>query len=458
MGPANCAVVGCHNCTQYLQKWKESSCHLHENVLHKDCSCEAPFRLYMFPSIKRFSHKRTIWINLLKREKQNKKEWEPRPSDRVCSEHFVDPNPTLKLGYDKREETPRRKLFRQPYVKPQKKASCTLTSTRQTSPSSTALVDLQSPLSAKNTYPPDFTTPYSSMYTDAPYRDIASPASSDHCYSAVTERKCDACTYKDTLIKSYITKVSHLTRKVRLLRMQNRKKAKKIKPLSWSNIKSDKKMNFYTGLSSILLFNALFSLIEPFLKKITYWRGTKHSKTISSKLSKRTFSPSSQKKLSPKDELFLTLMRLRLGLLNEDLADRFNISPASCSNTFKTWIRFLNDTLGKALVCWLPKESILENMPKVYRKAGHNKLRVIIDCSEVFIERAKALDTQAATWSDYKSHNTFKFLIGISPTGFITFLSDCYGGRASDKFICADSEFYDCLEAYDEVMADRDIK
>jgi len=106
-------------------------------------------------------------------------------------------------------------------------------------------------------------------------------------------------------------------------------------------------------------------------------------------------------------------------------------------------------------VCWLPKESILENLPKVYRKAGHSKLRVTIDCSEVFIERPKALDTQAATWSDYKSHNTIKFLIGISPTGFITFLSDCYGGRASDKFICADSQFYDCLEACDEVMANR---
>ena len=50
-------------------------------------------------------------------------------------------------------------------------------------------------------------------------------------------------------------------------------------------------------------------------------------------------------------------------------------------------------------------------MPQVYRKAGHTKLCVIIDCSEVFIERAEILDTQAVTWSDYKPHNTFKYLI-----------------------------------------------
>ena len=94
-------------------------------------------------------------------------------------------------------------------------------------------------------------------------------------------------------------------------------------------------------------------------------------------------------------------------------------------------------------------------MPDIYRKAGHHNLRCIIDCTELFVERPKALDLQAQTWSDYKSHNTIKFLIGISPNGYITFISDCYTGRASDKFICNDSGFYDLLERDDEIMADR---
>ena len=82
-------------------------------------------------------------------------------------------------------------------------------------------------------------------------------------------------------------------------------------------------------------------------------------------------------------------------------------------------------------------------------------LRCIIDCAEVFVERPKSLLIQAQTWSDYKHHNTFKFLIGISPTGFITFISSCYGGRTTDKFICSDSGFYDLLDRGDEIMADR---
>ena len=35
------------------------------------------------------------------------------------------------------------------------------------------------------------------------------------------------------------------------------------------------------------------------------------------------------------------------------------------------------------------------------------------------------------------------------------FLSDCYGGRTTDQFICKDSNFYNLLEAADEIMGDR---
>ena len=89
-------------------------------------------------------------------------------------------------------------------------------------------------------------------------------------------------------------------------------------------------------------------------------------------------------------------MRLRLGLFNEDLADRFCISPTHCSNILKTWIRLFSKTIGKLRV-WLPKESVMETMPKIFKTAGHGKIECIIDCSEVFTERPKELDVQAAT-------------------------------------------------------------
>ena len=86
------------------------------------------------------------------------------------------------------------------------------------------------------------------------------------------------------------------------------------------------------------------------------------------------------------------------------------------------------------------------------------EVRCIIDCSEVFIETPSSLEVQAACWSDYKHHCTFKFLIGITPNGLISFISECYGGRASDKFIVTDSKFLRMLEPFDQVMADRGFK
>ena len=150
----------------------------------------------------------------------------------------------------------------------------------------------------------------------------------------------------------------------------------------------------------------------------------------------------------------LTLMRLRLGLLNEDVADRFDISSTKSSFIFTTWIKLLSKLL-KNLVAWLPPDAIGDNLPEAFIKTRNNKSRVSLDCAEFFIERPKSLHCQAATWSYYKHHNAIKFLVGISLSGFITFLSSCYGGRASDKFITKDSGFYDLLERDDEVMTDR---
>ena len=114
--------------------------------------------------------------------------------------------------------------------------------------------------------------------------------------------------------------------------------------------------------------------------------------------------------------------------------------------------------MDKALVVWPPKKSIREYLPEIFLKSDYGKFCAIIDCWEVFIERPKSFSTQAATWSDYKQRNTWKFLIGITLTGFISFLSSCYGDRASDKFITRYSRFYDLLERDDEVMPDRSSK
>ena len=49
---------------------------------------------------------------------------------------------------------------------------------------------------------------------------------------------------------------------------------------------------------------------------------------------------------------------------------------------------------------WVPLESVRENMPKLFKDAGYGKVRVIIDCSEVFDERSKSLKIQSQTFQN----------------------------------------------------------
>ena len=80
---------------------------------------------------------------------------------------------------------------------------------------------------------------------------------------------------------------------------------------------------------------------------------------------------------------------------------------------------------------------------------------VIIDCTEIFIEKPSCFRAQSGTYSSYKSHNTAKGLIGIAPHGAVTFVSKLYGGHCSDKAIVEDCGILQLLEEGDSVMADR---
>lgn len=104
------------------------------------------------------------------------------------------------------------------------------------------------------------------------------------------------------------------------------------------------------------------------------------------------------------------------------------------------------------LIVWPEKDAIIRNMPKVFKRSRtYQKTRVIIDCSEVFIKRPSKLLACNITYSNYKHHNTLKFLVGITPTGAIFFLSKCWGGRVSDKELTISSGFLDLLEYDDQV-------
>lgn len=97
-------------------------------------------------------------------------------------------------------------------------------------------------------------------------------------------------------------------------------------------------VSFYTGFKSYVVFLAFFQFLGPATSKLNYWG-------IKSKSQK-------QWKLSPVDQLLMTLMKLRLNLKGLDLSFRFGVSPAAVSRYITTWICFLYNHLKE--LDWMP--------------------------------------------------------------------------------------------------------
>ena len=147
------------------------------------------------------------------------------------------------------------------------------------------------------------------------------------------------------------------------------------------------------------------------------------------------------------------LMKVRLNLHDMDLAYRFNTSQSTVSRNFHKVLDVLAVRLAH-LIVWPDRTTLRKTIPTSFQRFFKNCC-VIIDCTEIFIERPKNLLARAQCWSNYKHHSTIKFLLGITPQATISYVSKCVGGRMSDKEIVERSTLINHLLPGDLVIADR---
>ena len=157
--------------------------------------------------------------------------------------------------------------------------------------------------------------------------------------------------------------------------------------------------------------------------------------------------------MEPIDQLWLFLTRVRHGLFERDLAHRFGVSVSTVSDVFVTWANYLYIMLG-SLPVWPSKENVKEHLPDSF-KGRYENVRGILDCTELKCELPRDYQKHSEMYSDYKSHDTFKGLVCISPSGWITFISQLYPGRISDKEIVERSNFCQLIEMGDQYLADK---
>ena len=389
-------------------------------------------KLYRFP---RDPERRSLWIQAIKREK-----WQPNEHSRICGRHFISGRPS-RFRNDP-DFVPSIFVF----SKTKEKENASRVARYQ------RLIKRRVVLgSIENRDSSDHGPDDVSDHTESTFCDVGVQAAASVCDQCINTNsrpklrdqssQCAAKLPKKKILKngSVCTDLTSVdidqqNEQLHSLQRLNIQLEEKLLNETSPVLKlrnDDERTHFYTGLPSYAVFNVLLSKLAPQICDM----GSVGSG------------------LSVGDEFLLVLMKLSRALTNQDLAYRFGTHVTKVTKVFHRWIDLMAVTL-KPLIAWPDKGMVLSTLPASF-KPHYCHATCIIDCSEVFIERPTSLVARAQTYSNYKSHNTVKFLVAISPTGAIIYISKCWGGRVSDKHLTRNCGFLEHIQHGDLVLADR---
>ena len=354
--------------------------------------------------------RRTLWIEIF-----NLKEEDFKESTRVCCRHFPDgdPNmsPSVQLG--KRFAFPMKKDNRSKRAKTRHDASV---ERELRSRSVTPLVES----SSRSVTPVDLHSDLNPCFSQGLTVTAGEQLRSDytvHELPAVDE-PVSKLTSSDTQIinRALIARIEFLEAENKRLKEQQVVK----KYFRLEDIQDDDKLvRFYTGFVSFSVLLAFFNFLGQVVNHLNYW-GSKEGNRVRYR----------KRKLDPLNQLFLMLVKLRLNSKVLDLALRFGLSGSQTSCYITTWVCFLYRHLSE--INWMPAvDKVMATQPSSFKEKFPSTY-AIIDGSEVFIETPSDLQMQSSTWSQYKHHNTVKFLVACTPNGAISFISPVYVGSISD--------------------------
>ena len=193
-------------------------------------------------------------------------------------------------------------------------------------------------------------------------------------------------------------------------------------------------IHFYTGLDNYTNFKFVLDTLGPAAYELNFFDGNVPN-------------------ISVEDQFFLTLIKLRRHSTHFELSRLFKMTKSGVTNVFVTWVNFMYHQWGE--LNWWPSRDVVRFFAPTDFKAKFPNTRVIVDGTECPIMKPKQPVAQQSTYSTYKNKNTVKVLVGCTPGGLISYVSDAYGGSTSDRQICERSKLTTMCDSGDAIMADK---
>lgn len=133
-----------------------------------------------------------------------------------------------------------------------------------------------------------------------------------------------------------------------------------------------------------------------------------------------------------RNQILLTLVKLRLNVDNEKFASQFQIGLPTVNGVLTTWVDYMYDQLSQ-LSTWPHRDTIFQNMPEGFKQHFPNTFAILslIELqTELKPEKPDSLQPVTLT-----SGTTLKSLIACDPRGVVMYVSDLFPGSWSGREI-----------------------
>ena len=127
--------------------------------------------------------------------------------------------------------------------------------------------------------------------------------------------------------------------------------------------------------------------------------------------------------LTEKDQLLITLLRLRRGFNLYILAHFYSVTESYIRKSVTAWIMFLYHHFKDLKEVMFPDRDAFQHLkPKIFKY--FKNIPYSVDCAEFFCEVPRNYAQQGNIYSAYKHHTTMKCLIAVNPNGAACFISN----------------------------------